>query len=74
MTLNKSNETTILIAVITNNNWFEIYSSIYLHKEPLLSFRLHSPAKIHVSTNGTFILPTNIGSLCLIVQQTNANG
>ncbi|CAF4757872.1 unnamed protein product, partial [Rotaria sp. Silwood2] len=29
---------------------------------------------IHVSTNGTFILPTNIGSLCLIVQQTNANG
>ncbi|CAF4201059.1 unnamed protein product [Rotaria sp. Silwood2] len=73
MTLNKSNETTILIAVITNNNWFEIYSSIYLHKEPLLSLRLHSPAKIHVSTNGTFILPTNIGSLCLIVQQTNAN-
>ncbi|CAF2934398.1 unnamed protein product [Rotaria sp. Silwood2] len=74
MTLNKSNETMILTVIITNNNWLEIYSSVFLHKEPLFSLHLHSPAKIHGSTNGTFILLTNTGSLCLIVQQTNANG
>ncbi|CAF3962519.1 unnamed protein product [Rotaria sordida] len=74
MTLNKLNETMILIAVITNNNWLEIYSSAFLHKKPLFSLHLHSPAKIHGMMNGTFLLLRNTGSLCLIVQQMNANG
>ncbi|CAF4296822.1 unnamed protein product, partial [Adineta steineri] len=70
---NKFNSNMIFILIILNNHRIEIYSCELLHHEPVFILQLHSPCKVHSTTYGDFLLLTNTGSLCSIVQQTNSH-
>ncbi|CAF0986663.1 unnamed protein product [Adineta steineri] len=69
---NKFNSNMIFILIILNNHRIEIYSCELLHHEPVFILQLRSTSRVHSTTYGDFLLLTNTGSLCSIVQQTNS--
>lgn len=61
----------IFVLVLTSNHYIEIYSSKALDQEPLYTFFLGYPAKIHARRDDTFLLLTQGGSVHSISRQTH---
>ena len=60
----------VFVVVLTSDHYIEIYSSKALDQEPLYTFFLGYPAKIHVRIDDTFLLLTQRGSIHSISRRT----
>ncbi|CAF3556883.1 unnamed protein product [Rotaria sp. Silwood1] len=63
----------IFVLVLTNNHWIEIYSAKSLNNEPLFSFHLRSPARVHSTPSGIFYVVTCNGIVYSIIQQITSD-
>ena len=69
----KTDPTMIFVLVLTNNFYIEIYSGASLNTESIFTLNLRSPAKIHATKDGTFVLVTNKGALYSFAQKVQQN-
>ncbi|CAF4890317.1 unnamed protein product [Rotaria sp. Silwood1] len=63
----------IFVLVLTNNHCIEIHSAKSLNNEPLFSFHLRSPARVHSTPSGIFYVVTCNGIVYSIIQQITSD-
>ncbi|CAF3243596.1 unnamed protein product [Rotaria sp. Silwood2] len=73
ITSNKSNSNMIFVLAIINNRRIEIYLCQSLHHEPIFCDQFDSSIRVHSIRNSDFLILTDNGSLCSIVQQSNSD-